>query len=388
MSGDRLSVLGIAVACVLVVGAAGTVVLRRLRQRSLGLQMLVVPVVALVAVAVAVAVDAQVMFLSGHDSTVIALTLAAAMPFAALIAAWLGRDVSRSARRLAQTARALGRGEVVVTAPMASSELSSVAHELAVAGHDLAEARSREVAVETSRRELVAWVSHDLRTPLAGIRAMAEALEDGVVDDPDLYHKQLRIEADRLSGMVDTLFLLSRLHAGALRPVREPLALSDLVSDAVASIRPVAAARGVHLTGGADPDAVASVDASQLSRALANLLVNAVRHTPADGIVRVTARREADEVVLAVQDGCGGIPDTELPRVFDLAWRGERARTSGPDGGGGLGLAVTRGIVEAHDGTVGVVNVDGGCRFDVRLPTASPAARLPIASPAARPSTP
>lgn len=375
MSGDRLSVLGIAVACVLVVGAVGTVALRQLRHRSLGLQMLVVPVVALAAVAVAVAVDAQVMFLSGHDSTVIALTLAAAMPVAVLIAAWLGRDVSRSARRLAQTARALGRGEVTTIAPMASAELASVAHELAVAGRDLAEAREREVAVETSRRELVAWVSHDLRTPLAGIRAMAEALEDGVVDDPDLYHKQLRIEADRLSGMVDTLFLLSRLHAGALRPVREPLALSDLVSDAVASIRPVAAARGVHLTGGADADAVASVDAAQLSRALANLLVNAVRHTPDDGTVTVTARREADEVVLAVQDGCGGIPADELPRVFDLAWRGERARTSGPDGGGGLGLAVTRGIVEAHDGTVRVVNVDGGCRFDVRLPTASPAAR-------------
>ncbi len=373
MSPDQLSVLGIAVACVVVVGALGALVLQRLRRRSLRLQVLVIPVIAMLAVAVAIAVDARVMFLSVHDSGVVGLTLAAALPVAVALAAWLGRDVARSARQLERAAQELGRGVVPPAAPsaqLASAELTRVGVELANAGRELAAARQREAATENSRRELVAWVSHDLRTPLAGIRAMAEALEDGVADDPDLYHKQLRIEADRLSGMVDTLFLLSRLHAGAMRLVREPMAMNDLVSDAVASIRPVAAARGVQLAGGADADAIASVDPAQLSRALANLLANAVRHTPPDGTVTVTARRDPDAVVLSVQDACGGIADDDLPRVFDLAWRGERARTSGPDGGGGLGLAVTRGIVEAHDGSVTVTNVEDGCRFDVRLPRA------------------
>jgi len=373
VSPDQLSVLGIAVACVVVVGALGALVLQRLRRRSLRLQVLVIPVIAMLAVAVAIAVDARVMFLSVHDSGVVGLTLAAALPVAVALAAWLGRDVARSARQLERAAQELGRGVVppaATSAQLSSAELTRVGVELANAGRELAAARQREAATENSRRELVAWVSHDLRTPLAGIRAMAEALEDGVADDPDFYHKQLRIEADRLSGMVDTLFLLSRLHAGAMRLVREPMAMNDLVSDAVASIRPVAAASGVQLAGGADADAIASVDPAQLSRALANLLANAVRHTPPDGTVTVTARRDPDAVVLSVQDACGGIADDDLPRVFDLAWRGERARTSGPDGGGGLGLAVTRGIVEAHDGSVTVTNVGAGCRFDVHLPAA------------------
>ena len=372
MSPDQLSVLGIAVACVVVVGALGTFVLHRLRRRSLRLQVLVIPVVAMLAVAVAISVDARVMFLSGHDSGVVGLTLAAALPVAVALAAWLGRDVARSARQLERAAHELGQG-VVPLAPnarLSSAELTRVGVELANAGRELAAARQRAAATENSRRELVAWVSHDLRTPLAGIRAMAEALEDGVADDPDLYHKQLRIQADRLSGMVDTLFLLSRLHAGAMQLIREPMSLNDLVSDAVASIRPVAAARGVQLTGGSEADAVASVDAAQLARALANLLANAVRHTPPNGTVTVTARREQNVVVISVQDTCGGISDDDLPRVFDLAWRGERARTSGPDGGGGLGLAVTRGIVEAHEGSVTVANIGAGCRFDVHLPAA------------------
>jgi signal transduction histidine kinase len=242
-----------------------------------------IPFVALVAVAVAIFVDAQVMFLSGHDSAVVGMALAAALPVAVLLAGLLGRDLSRSARQLAESAHDLGTGAQLSQQPVASVELANVARSLSTASIDLAAARQREEAAERARRDLVAWVSHDLRTPLAGIRAMAEALEDGVVDDPEAYHKQLRIEADRLSGMVDTLFLLSRLHAGALQLVREPLALHDLVSDTVASIRPVAAARGVEITGGADADAVASVDASLVSRALTNLLANAVRHTDRGG---------------------------------------------------------------------------------------------------------
>jgi signal transduction histidine kinase len=371
VSGDQLAVLGLAVGSVLAVAVPAVVVLRLLRHRSLRMSLIAVPVLTLLAVAAAVIVDARVMFLSAHDRNVVVLALAAAAPPAVGLAAWLGRDLARSGRDLAAAARALGAGRAPSTArPPVGAELAAAHDELVSAATALAAARERQAALETSRRELGAWVSHDLRTPLAGIRAMAEALEDGVAEDPAAYHKQLRIESDRLSGMVDTLFLLSRIHAGALRPVRERVALGDLVSDALASARPLADARAVRLDGDADPAAVAQVDVSQLSRAVSNLLSNAIRHTPAEGTVTVTAGRERDQVVLAVRDGCGGIPEPDLSRVFEVAWRGGRARSPGPDSGAGLGLAVVRGIVEAHDGSVTVCNVPGGCRFEARLPLA------------------
>jgi signal transduction histidine kinase len=219
----------------------------------------------------------------------------------------------------------------------------------------------------------VAWVSHDLRTPLAGMRAMAEALEDGVVDDTETarrYLNQIRLEVDRLSEMVDDLFELSRIHAGALRLSRSRIGLADLVADALAGAEPLARAKGVELRGQADEVVPVEADAGALGRALRNLIGNAIRHTPADGSVWVRAGADGDHARLSVADGCGGIPEADLPRVFDIAFRGEAARTPTPEGGAGLGLAIARGIVEAHDGAVDVVNEGPGCRFDIRLPLA------------------
>jgi signal transduction histidine kinase len=232
------------------------------------------------------------------------------------------------------------------------------------------EARAKERAAEANRRDLVAWVSHDLRTPLAGMRAMAEALEDGVVVDADTvaeYHRRIRVETDRMAGLVDDLFELSRITAGALRmqPARVPL--GDVVSDAVASAGPVAAARGIKLVAEENGWPVVEASEPELARVLANLIGNAIRYSPDDGTVMVTGGRDGDEAWLAVTDTCGGIPEADLPRVFDVAFRGEAARTSG----GGLGLAIVRGLVEAQRGTVDVGNVDGGCRFVVRLPAAA-----------------
>lgn len=232
-----------------------------------------------------------------------------------------------------------------------------------------AEVRERERLLEAGRRDLVAWVSHDLRSPLAGLRAMAEALEDGVADDPARYHHQIRVEVDRLSSLVDDLFELSRIQAGALRLTLEQVSLGDIVSDALAGAHPYAESRGVRLTGTAAASVPVSADERELHRALRNLVVNAIRHTPADGVVDVSVRTDDGAAVLAVTDACGGIPEEDLPHVFEVAWRGQPARTPGPDGGAGLGLAIARGIVEAHDGQIGVRNVAGGCRFEVRLPT-------------------
>ncbi|MGH3323158.1 MAG: sensor histidine kinase, partial [Streptomyces sp.] len=226
----------------------------------------------------------------------------------------------------------------------------------------------RERALEASRRELVAWISHDLRSPLAGLRAMAEALEDGIAEDPARYHRQIRGEVDRLSGMVGDLFELSRIQAGSLALSPTRMSVYDLVSDAIAGADPLAVERGVRLADDGVEQLPVEVDGREMTRVLANLLVNAIHRTPADGTVAVAARREADAVVLSVTDGCGGIPADDLPRVFDTGWRGTGART--PPGGAGLGLAIVRGIVEAHEGRAAVCNVPGGCRFEVTLPAA------------------
>jgi signal transduction histidine kinase len=217
----------------------------------------------------------------------------------------------------------------------------------------------------------VAWVSHDLRTPLAGLRAMAEALEDGLAADPHRYHKQMRAEAERLAAMVDDLFELSRIQSGALQLAPDQLALDDLVSDVLASTEALAREHGIRLDGQASGQLAVRADPRELSRALNNLLANAIRHTPPGGCVHVEARPQDGDAVLAVADGCGGIPEADLPYVFDLAWRGTDARSPAPGTGAGLGLAIVRGVAEAHQGSVRVVNAGAGCRFELRLPACS-----------------
>jgi signal transduction histidine kinase len=228
--------------------------------------------------------------------------------------------------------------------------------------------------LEAARRELVSWVSHDLRTPLAGLRAMAEALEDGVVDNPELYYKQIGTSVERLNQMVEDLFDLSRIQAGEMSHDAERIALDDLVSDCVAALEPLAAAQGVELTGSVTGTAAVTGSGPELNRALTNLVANAIRHTRAEGRVDVRVSVAADALAeVVVRDECGGIPAEQLGRVFDVGFRGEAARTPHTRDytGAGLGLAITRGIVEAHDGTVDVENAPGGCRFRMRLPVTS-----------------
>jgi signal transduction histidine kinase len=239
------------------------------------------------------------------------------------------------------------------------------------------EARERERAAEASRRELVAWISHDLRTPLAGIRAMAEALADGVVSSPREvagYANRIGGESKRLAGMVDDLFELSRITAGALQLTLSQVALREVVSDVLAAQAPVAQRKRVRVTANAGTAPVVLGSDPELARVVRNLVSNAIRHTPPDGTVAVQIGVEDGNAVLAVDDGCGGIPDGELNRVFDVAFRGSAARTPSQGGddqvGGGLGLAIAKGLVEAHHGKINAHNHGPGCRFEVRIPLA------------------
>jgi len=336
----------------------------------------IVALIPVVAVALGTVVAARAMFVSSHDLSALVVVVAGAGTAGVLSGLALAAELDRARRQ--------------VTAMV-----------------------ERERGLERNRRELVAWVSHDLRTPLAGIRAMAEALDDGVVDEAaeiHRYHLQLLTEADRLARLVDDLFELSRIQADTLALSVEEVALDEVVSDAVACAAVTAEAKGVRIgrrSAGDDGDGRragggnVSVDGNgvvggggdaigrngdardvpseptrvvgsvpELSRVIGNLLDNAVRHTPPGSAVEVAVTCTDDEAEVSVHDACGGIPDDELDRVFDLAYRGDSARTPGAAGGGGLGLAIARGLVEAHHGEISVHNEDAGCRFIVRLPRA------------------
>ncbi|WP_308013899.1 HAMP domain-containing sensor histidine kinase [Streptantibioticus parmotrematis] len=353
-------------------GLLGAMALRLLRHRSVALSLVVVAAVTVAAFLAGTLSVAWAMFLSSHDLRVVVLVCVMAGIVSFAVTLVLGRQVVAGSKALTAATRALGDGEgsTPFAPPEAAptAELAELGRELAATSAKLAASRDRERALEASRRELVAWISHDLRTPLAGLRAMAEALEDGMVPDPPRYHAQIRAEVERLSAMVGDLFELSRIQAGALPLSPSRMSVYDLVGDAISGVGALASERGVRLVGAGVEPVPVEVDGREMTRVLANLLVNAIHRTPADGTVAVAARRWEESVVLSVTDGCGGIPPEDLPRVFDTGWRGTGART--PPAGAGLGLAIVRGIVEAHRGRASVTNVPGGCRFDVVLPAA------------------
>jgi signal transduction histidine kinase len=366
----QIQVVLIAAGCTSAVGLAGMGIIRLLRRASLRLSMQVSGAVPVLAIVAGTLGTAEAMVLSPHDLGVVVMVCVIAGIVASAFSWLLGRQVTSGSTALWQAARSLGEdaGQFTPPALPLAAEFAALSQQLADTSAKLATSRARERALEQSRRQLVAWVSHDLRTPLAGLRAMAEALEDGLAADPPRYHKQMRAEAERLATMVDDLFELSRIHSGTLQLSPDVITLDDLVSDVLASTEALARERGIRLAGSATGQLAVRADPRELSRALTNLLTNAIRHTPAGGRVHVGARPEHTDALVSVTDGCGGIPEADLPHVFDLAWRGTDARSPAPDSGAGLGLAIVRGVVEAHLGSVRVANTGGGCCFEMRLP--------------------
>jgi signal transduction histidine kinase len=231
------------------------------------------------------------------------------------------------------------------------------------------EAAEAERRSEESRRRLVAGMSHDLRSPLAGICGMADALADGVVRDPTEvrdYLGRIRREASRMTAMVEDLFQLSL----------EPLSLAEIASDAAAAethpdVAVVAEAPETWPTVlGSDTD---------LTRVLRNVLANAVRHTDPGGTVRLSAGAQGAEAWLHVDDACGGIPETDLPLLFDVGYRGSGARTPTEHSGAGLGLSIARGLMAAQGGGISLANHGAGCRTEITLAATAPSARVPAA---------
>ncbi len=301
-----------------------------------------------------------------HDDVMI-LAVAAASSSTALAAALLvGGGIGRRVRGLEAAAEKLSSGELKARA------LTDAPRELAHLGEAFNTMADNIEALFDARRQLVAWASHDLRTPVASIQAMLEATEDGLASI-DEYLPALRQQTQTLGLLIDDLFELARIDAGALRVELSEAQLSPLVSHCVRGLEAEARARQVRLESQLDeplPDVRCAPD--HVQRVLLNLVTNALRHTPSDGSVLVRARRYATELEVSVEDTGVGLSPEAQERMFERFWRGDasRARSSG---GSGLGLAIARGFVEAQGGRIWAENrPEGGARFAFTLQLADP----------------
>jgi signal transduction histidine kinase len=343
----------------LAAGLAGAGILGRLRTVRLRLAGLALLSVALPLAAVLL--SGAVMFSSGHDLTV--LFVAAAASTAALVAALLlARSVSEPVARLRESAQALAAGDLGARAPKGGP---AEFVELATAFNEMATNLER---LFDARRELVAWASHDLRTPLASIQAMLEAIEDGLAT-PDHYLPAISEQVRNLTRLVDDLFELARIDAGALTLELREVSVVSVVQSCLRGLEAEADARRVRLEArlGRDSPLVYCAP-DKVERVLYNLLTNALRHTPSDGAVAVVIEPLANELRISVEDTGVGLSAHAVRRIFDRFWRGDLARTTS-NGGAGLGLAIARGLVEAQGGRIWAeARAEGGARVSFTLP--------------------
>jgi signal transduction histidine kinase len=323
-----------------------------------------------------IVVTSVLMFISPHDLSLLGILLAFSAIVAVAFAGWTAEGVRTSVSGIAQAARQVASGgQGIRVQPSGPDELVGLGRDFNLMAERLEEADRRRREMEDARRHLFAAISHDLRTPLASIRAMVEAINDGVVTDTETTQRYIHTvlgEVQRLNGLIDDLFELSRLDAGVLTLNIEPGSVHDLVSDTLEALQVQADEKGLRLRGQVD-DHLPPVlmDHARVQRVLFNLVQNAIRHTPPDGTILLEAAEEPDAVRVDVVDTGEGISPVDLPHIFDRFYRGEKSRVRG-QGGAGLGLAIARGLVEAHGGRVWAQSEPGeGARFSFILPKAT-----------------
>jgi len=318
-------------------------------------------------------VTSQLMFVSWHDFLLLGLLLI----FAALISTSFGyilaNGLTQSLNQLQKGAKQLATGDFSTRVHLDEvDELSEVADAFNMMADELEQSFARQKQLEQARRDLTAAVSHDLRTPLTSIRAMVEALTDGIVADPGTvqrYYATINTQIENLSGLIDDLFELSQLETGQVQLQKEPINLNDLLSDVLESMQPQAKAKGVSLEGHFSEDMpLIQAEFLRIQRVLYNLVQNAIRHTPDGGSISLAAKITPQGVQVGVADTGEGIASEDLPHIFDQFFRGEKSR-SRQTGGAGLGLAIAKRIIEAHNGRIWVESqLDRGTRFSFTLP--------------------
>ena len=274
------------------------------------------------------------------------------------------RSVVSPLSELSEAAERIAAGELSARAPVGglkeTDALAQSFNEMAGSIEELFDARS----------QLVAWASHDLRTPLASMRAMLEAIEDGVAE-ADEYLPAMAGQVERMSALVTDLLELASIDAGTMQRVFDQVKVADLLDAVTTAFTPEARAADIQLTCDTLHDAATlRCDPAALERVLANLVGNALRHTPAGGAVQLSAASEAQDVVITVADSGPGLDPAEYERIFQQFYRGDRARSTP---GAGLGLAIARGLVEAHGGSIAASRSPlGGAAFTLRVPRDGP----------------
>jgi signal transduction histidine kinase len=350
--------------------------LTEVQRRSIRMKVLLAHAVGAAIVIVNIFAAAQLMFISAHDLGLLMLLLVACAVFSVTFGAAVADRMTMAVEHLSAGAREVAQGNFSTRVEVASNdELADLAQsfkEMVAHVNHAAEMRDRS---EASRGELVAAVSHDLRTPLTAIRAMLEALSDGVVDDPATvrrYHETMRAQVEHLSRLIDDLFELSQLDAGGLRLDLRSVELGSIVADAVESFAMSAGTRDTGLRLDLARPVLVSAEPVKIARVVNNLIENAIRFAPAGSAVEVSVSQVGEYARVSVRDRGEGIDSADLPYLFDRFYRGEKSR-SREYGGAGLGLAIARGIVEAHGGAVDARNdVGGGAVVSFSLPVAEP----------------
>ena len=318
-------------------------------------------------------VTARLMFVSQHDLIMATVLLVFAGGIAMSFGYYLSTPITDGLRKITQSASQIAKGQFGTRVPIAGrDELADLGRSFNEMASRLEDAARRQRELDTMRRDLIAWIGHDLRTPLASIRAMAEALADGVVREPEKVERYLAtMERDirTLSALIDDLFEMAQVDAGGLELELVPVSLEEFIAGTVARFAERAKTQKVAL-GGSNSDEVgmARLDRQKMGRVMDNLVDNALRHTPSGGRVEIAAHRKDDRLVLSVADTGSGIPEHDLSYIFDRFYRTEKSR-SRATGGSGLGLAIAKGIVEAHGGRIEADSEPGeGSRFTVSLP--------------------
>ncbi|HEX3562601.1 MAG TPA: HAMP domain-containing sensor histidine kinase [Solirubrobacterales bacterium] len=320
-----------------------------------------------------VAAVALLMFVSAHDAYLLATLLAFACALAVYSSWLLSRGIRADIETVRDALRAVGEGAPPRAAIETGGrdEIAELARAADSMAARLAEQEAGRAASERARRDLIAAISHDLRTPLTSLQLLAQGIDDGVLDSgvgENGYADQISLHVGALTAMVDDLFELTRLEAGEIQWSMERVRLDELVGETIESMRSQAAAKGIavraHVPGGL---AAAEANPEKLQRVLFNLIQNAIRHTPADGSVVVAAERAGEAIEIEVADTGSGIPARDRDRVFEPFFRGDASRGSG---GSGLGLSICRAIIEVHGGRIWLDEGATGTRVRFTLPRA------------------
>ncbi len=316
----------------------------------------------------------RMFFNDKHDLVLSGILLIFAAVIATTFGIFVAASVTDGLRQLARSAQQIAEGNLKARVSISGrDEVAMVGNTFNEMAAQLQQAAQEREELEKMRKDLIAWTSHDLRTPLTSIRAMIEALHDGVVDDPAMvqrYYGTIRSDIIALNNIIDDLFELAQLDAGGLSMEKAHHALGDLVSDTLEMFQALASKQGIVLQGEVAANlGLVWMCAPKIGRVLANLVGNALRYTPAGGTVQVTAVRQQDGVVVTVQDDGPGFNEADLTRVFEQFYRGEEARSRASGSGAGLGLAIARGVVLAHNGRIWAENApDGGALVGFFLP--------------------